>query len=517
MTAGLDGGGFAFPEAELRRVATASLIQRSAQGDPIGNTAAAEVARLFGRSARTVYRDIARGGYVPQLRARYRIEDEELTVLFIHRGNRRPAHTWLTDNFWPAGDGPGLSQFYRAVKLDVHPSTWAAMKDGDRAARQFELMLVVTYERPYELLSMDAKQVSVFIQHSSKRDPLDRSKPLLVQPWVFWAKDAKTKAITGVAASEDALTHRGVLRVLQQSVRGNPELGPFRGRPEAVAWDRATIHTADAVTMALSALVIPVHISDAYQPHQNGLIESFNALAESDFAAADPFHAHPPIQIDGRPILPDTDYAPTFAHFNRRLLDWVAKYNAEWKHSALGGHTPLAAWNEAESKPGLIPEEWLRFLHLDSRKGRVIPNGVRVDSEFFTAPELDPLIKRVVDIRYSDDRRSVEVFDIEDGTWLCTAINHEFLTAKQKQAVKAPAKVRRRKVRQIRHGLLSSQEEAAKLATNTPVGPSEADEDLEDAVADAAGRVQKPGGTINQPIEMPDHLVKRIPKKRRTR
>jgi hypothetical protein len=325
-----------------------------------------------------------------------------------------------------------------------------------------------------------------------------------------------TKVIAGLHVSLDPPNHRDILATLRNCIRTDPELGPACGRPLAVMMDRGTTNTADAVTAALAALAIPALLTDGYSPNQNGSIESFHALVESDYAPCQPLYAHPPIQLDGRSYLPDPSVALSRDQFQEKLRTWVANYNQTHLHSDLGGRTPNQAWEEAETQPDPVPDELLRFFHLNFKRGSVQRRGVRIDNEFYIAPEVDPRLHAPVDVGFGDDIRSVEIFDPETGAWLCTAINQKFLSPEQQLAVKEPARKRKKKTRSTHAAALKIREEQAAATKAESARPSPQEREMNDDLAAALNRARRPSGAINQPVADPDASPSR-PTRRRPR
>jgi putative transposase len=126
----------------------------------------------------------------------------------------------------------------------------------------------------------------------------------------------------------------------------------------------------------------------------------------------------------------------TLAYFSVLFADYVETYNTRRAHRALGGLTPLQAWQSDSTPLQRISVKQARWM-LQARQERVIAkDGIHHRGRIYFAPELSGLGGERVQVAFMPhDLRSIDVY--YQDRFLATAIDQADLTDAQKRAALA--------------------------------------------------------------------------------
>lgn len=450
----LDGDGRERLLADLRAM-------RAARGGRLPAAALRHGARLLGASPRTVQRWLVDGtpaepepeGYVP---------DQEALILYAqYAGSVAAVHRDLTRR---GLNPPPVRTLRRGFMRALGPAERAYLREGEEGWRKYQLYLRWEVDHRNQLWEWDHKELPVLVI------PPGHSKG--VKPWVTIAVDSAKRAIMGYALAVHRPTQAEVLNCFRVAVQVDPERGPFGGVPQVMRWDNGMEFLADSISQAAGALgeCLPIPC-DAYAPHQKGKVERLHRTICQEVIAGLPFWTEGPRRLDGKhygpkvktPGLPLEEFVELFER-------GVRHYNLERPHSALGGMTPLDAW-EADPEPlRLASEEQLRFTFLKRERRKVIKEGISHADTKFWAPELQGLKGERVEIAYMPyDQREIQVF--YQGKWLCSAEPQGQATPAQREEVLRLRQQGRQRASRLR--AQASRRARVRLATMTGPGKSE--------------------------------------------
>ncbi len=124
-------------------------------------------------------------------------------------------------------------------------------------------------------------------------------------------------------------------------------------------------------------------------PWLNGKIERWHQTMTRELIRRLPHWTDGPKREDGTLDVP-ADVAPLpIEVFIALLLEWVAAYNFEREHTALGGRTPAQAWEEDRTPLRAASEHDLRRYLLERPGTRVIEaRGVKFENRWYTDEKL---------------------------------------------------------------------------------------------------------------------------------
>jgi hypothetical protein len=192
-----------------------------------------------------------------------------------------------------------------------------------------------------------------------------------------------------------------VLAGLRMGLVIDPERGPFGGVPQALRPDRGLEFAAEALATATAVLGIRLLPAPAYSPHLKGKVERLGRSIAQDLLCMLPFYTDGPRDAAGRLYGP-ADGPLTLARFAAEFRDWVAHYNLERPHGALGAHTPLDRWQADATPLRSIPDEELRFLLLAGQTRTIGKDGIHFGGLTFVTPELNGRVGQAVLVRFID-------------------------------------------------------------------------------------------------------------------
>jgi putative transposase len=401
----------------------AAAVPRLLDLDSRGELTAAHVrlvAQALGRSERTVWRWLAAARQDHRLA---RVESSHFTVtpevrrlLALWGGNASRVHAELAQR--AAGDPqapavPSLSTLHRAIRRDLTRGERAGLRNGEAARRAHDVFGQRPATHRNAVWEGDHKHVPVEVDVEGE----------LATPWVTWFIDCASKAITGVAITAHPPSRDAVLASLRIAITRDPPFGPIGGLPGQIRVDRGKEFLCATVTAAMGALTVTVTDLPAYTPHLKGTIEALNDAVEEMFLVSLPRYTGRQTLTGGR--LADPDAPPlTYQAFVGLLLDWVSWWNTRHHPSALGGRTPLQAWQADATPLRDVPAGQLATFALedDGRTYTLTTSGVRWRRRDYLAAWMNGRTGTKVVVRHlphHDD--TIEVFDAATGHYLGSA------------------------------------------------------------------------------------------------
>lgn len=413
-------------------------------------------AERCGVSTSTVYRWLSNGP-TPIARPKYELTERDQAEFFMACGNAALAYSEMRRK---GGEAPPSYQTYvRAIRREFDAATIAAARHGARERAQYRIALRDrTYQRN-ERWEADHTQLEIEIL------PPGAKKPRL--PWITWIIDCGTRYVAGWALSLRP-TRGEVLAAIRVAVEHSPERGPVHGRPKMIVWDNGLEFTASAVSdcaLMLGSYAAPTF---PYSPKKKPKIEKVNQTLERQLLARLPFYTKGPRAGDGSLYGPPGGRL-TLEALVQEVATWIDHYNAERPHRALGGRTPLEAWNADPTPIVAVSPEDLRRFTLERKTATVSHDaGITVQKRSFVAPELNGYVRRKVEVGLlPHDFSKVEVF--VDDMWLCTARPVESLTPREIAEFKAHiAELNRHSANLIRK---RTRDARARFAPMTPEEP----------------------------------------------
>ena len=411
------------------REAVALTAERSknANGGVLLDQVAAQLAKTFGISTRTVRRiadaPTATGA---DDAPRRRLPREHLAEVAASGGSVKRAWQALVTS---GETDLSLSQFYRRI-ANEEPVVRAGVKGGGAAAIASGLYGKQLVERRMQRLHFDHTELPVEVSYSGG----------VVKPWMTTIIDAATRyvfrpvftygdGIGGAPATEAVVALMAALLVGFRDDVGNV----FGGRPESVWMDNALAHLADAITNGFAAYGIAGHLIVKASPWQNGKIERLFGVFKSECLARIPGCTHTPEDRWGKPLGAGEallDYRAVQAE----ICDWFDARNNG--HRGSDGFTPRERWLADPTPIEVVEAAEVRHLFLASPKTRkVTKNGVKFDTIDFTHPALARYRGDVVSIRYLPNARDfIDIYDHRDE-FICSAVPHERLTDDQRERI----------------------------------------------------------------------------------
>jgi putative transposase len=383
---------------------------------------------------------------------------------------------------------PSLATVQRAVRRDLNPGQRAALAGGERARRRHDVHL--RRPRLWRNACWEGDHTHVPVEVDLEG--------VLVCPWVTWFVDCATGAITGAAVSAHQPSRDGVLvglRIALTRFDAEGIYGPIGGLPGLVRVDRGRDFLSRTVAEALGAFAVPVQDLPAYRPELKGTVENLNRCAQRMLFASLPRYRHAPTAAVRRRAGDQDPTAPlAFTAFVELLLNWVRWWNTEHSSQALGGRTPLQAWEEDPTPIEDVPAGQLAFFTLegDGRPHALTTSGVRWRGRYYVGPWMSGLAAAgiKVRIRYVPHHdREVEVFDAATGSYLGSAHLADEATVAERAALRrARAAQRRREEKALAASARQSRERFAAVTTATLPQPLRAVTAAEAAAELAAAR-----------------------------
>ena len=375
----------------------------------------------LGRSRACLYR-WAKDGVPAGTRSGFQLQGEHKVAVFDERGVGAAWQALRAEG----ADVPSRTTWYVAAGRDLSELERRYIQGGLPGARSAQLRLERREGRRGDALIADHKLIDLLVCLPGAAKP--------VRPWITSFMEPSTRAIAGLAVS--VRPHRGVvLAALGEAIRERPELTPAHGKPWIIRFDNGLEFLAGAIRSAAVDLGFnPVPLRRR-SPWLNGKIERWHQTMTRELIRRLPHWTDGPKREDGTLDVP-ADVAPLpIEVFIALLLEWVAAYNFEREHTALGGRTPAQAWEEDRTPLRAASEQDLRRYLLECPGTRVIEaRGVKFQNRWYTDEALqEPLGRRVELRRMPHDARWLEIY--LDGRWLCRAVRHDEASDAQRQRV----------------------------------------------------------------------------------
>ncbi|MET9701150.1 Mu transposase C-terminal domain-containing protein [Streptomyces sp. NPDC006529] len=410
------------------------------------------VAMAVGRSERTVWRWLAtarsEGRTGRKVSTRFVVTAEIRRLLAFYGGNASRLHEELVRRAAESQDSgpvPSLSTLHRALRRDLTRGERAGLRSGEAARRAHDVFGKRPPSHRNAAWEGDHKHLPVEVDLEGE----------LVTPWVTWFIDCAHNVITGASVTAHAPSRDGVLAALRVAlVRDEAVFGPVGGLPGKVRVDRGKEFLCEAVTGALGAFAV-VDLP-AGTPHLKGSIEALNDAVEEMFLVTLPRYRHRQRLAGGR--LADPDAPPlAFDAFVAALLEWVHWWNTSHRSPALGGRTPLQAW-QADPTPvtDVSKEALIGFgLEGDGRIRLISTSGVRFRRRDYIADWMvgcagDPVTVR----RLPHHDEEIELFEPVSGRHLGRAFLADAADLEQFTAVRS---ARTSAARQLRADLKAAE------------------------------------------------------------
>jgi putative transposase len=408
-------------DVEQRRDAVLERLRGTKGSGGLSAELVRQAAAAADVSPRTVYRWLAQGERRPRgHRTAWVLPDRAFELLVTWRDNVAAVHRQLIAE----GAGvPDMETLRRAIARELSLAQRDYITDGDDGVRKRAVYLRHEARFRGECYEGDHKQLSIEVLAPRATRAQRPSATLFV--------DQFSRLIVGWALSLQP-TVAEVLAAVRMAVVEDPER-PFGGVPARLRWDHGHEFGADAVEQAGGVLGCVSVCCEPYSPWQKGKIERLNRTLEDELLRGLPRWTAGPRDNRGELV----GEAPlTLAYFSVLFADYVERYNTRRGHSALGGLTPLQAWQSDSTPLQRISVEQARWM-LKARQERVIAkDGIHHRGRIYFAPELSGLGGERVQVAFMPhDLRSIDVY--YGDRFVATAIDQADLTDAQKRAALA--------------------------------------------------------------------------------
>ena len=345
-----------------------------------------QASKELGRSQASLYRWVKDG--VPSgTRTHFQLEDEHKSAVFEEHG---------VGAAWKAlrADGqelPSRATWYRASARDLTALELRYAQGGLPSARRAQLRLERREGRRGDCLIADHKLAEVLVAMPGTAKP--------ARPWITSFMEPSTRAIAGLAVS--VRPHRGVvLAALGEAIRERPELTPAYGKPWTIRFDNGLEFLARAIrSAAMDMAFTPIPLR-ARSPWLNGKIERWHQTLTRELISRLPYYTDGPAREDGSLDLPTGTEPLAIEVFIELLMEWVAEYNFERPHSALGDRTPAQAWEQDATSLRVAGEQDLRRYLLECPGTRVVEaRGVKFENRWYSNAALQEHVTHRVELR----------------------------------------------------------------------------------------------------------------------
>jgi putative transposase len=439
------------------------------------------------------------GGWPPVLTSRagrigWRTTEEAIEAFY--RAGGRPTAAWrlLRDEGVAV---PSHTAFCRALERDLSPAERGYARHGEDGRRRYSVYRRWEPKARNEVWETDHDELDIKVL------PLRGRR--LVRPWLTVIEDGFSRLVMGWALSLYP-TSAEVLVAIREGIVIDPERGPWGGVPQLIRFDGGREFLANAVKRAAGELGCAALPAAPYSPHHKGKVERLHRTIGDRLIATLPHYTGAPRRANGKLY---AQPAPlSLPQLQTRVREFIDAYNAEHRHSSLGGMTPAEKWSTSAAPLEVIEPERLRWMLLADQERKVLKDGIHFENAIFIAPELTGIGGKTVEVRYMPhDLRSIEVFT-EDG-WLCTAYPQDQLTREQAEAVIAQ---RREAAREMgRRKAAASRKARARIAPLTAGGTvQDITAIVRDRDHDAAKRDAETGELL-EILGLADQLNKPIP------
>lgn len=403
---------------EKRRLVVKGLSRVRAQGRPIYESVV-QVAECAERSKATVYRWVNKGA-APERRGPkpYCLTKADRRAVEEHHGCFSKA--------WRARTKSGLtvsrSSFIRACGRAYTKGELATMREGYAGHLKH-----TTYMKRHDLFAsnqewqIDAKMLDIFVAVPRRKK--------LVRPWIVAVIDAYDRGVRGFTVCIDRPNEADVLAALYDAIRIT-DTSPLGGIPENLVTDNGLEFLAAGIRWILVSLGINAYATDAYSPHQKGVIERWFRTLVQLWEKEQALWVDGPRKANGE--LVDARGPMEFDQVVSGLEEFIRAYNLEHEHSALGGKTPKDVY-DAGSPPQVPADEELRGFLARRIEKKVTKHGIRHNNKHYLGKGIDDLVEDTVLAAIPpNDPDFIEVFSL-DGEHLLTAVCSDAMTGEQRE------------------------------------------------------------------------------------
>lgn len=321
---------------------------------------------------------------------------------------------------------PTARQFQRGVQRQLTEKQRLYAKGGPKLAYPHRLFIERTEPGRSLFLEADHKVVSVLVIPERGRTP--------VRPRITLFMDTTTRAIASVCISINP-TEAEILSAFGAAMARTPELSPAHGIPKFVRIDNGLDFTAKGFEENVEDLGGRIVPTPPYSPHKKGKVERVFRTYDEHCCALMPCYLDGPKNRDGKLAQLDDVEPYPFNRFVEETLAWIAKYNFESKHSALG-MTPSEAWDADDGYiEELTPAQHRRFTRRVVKGGRKVQTrGIRVYNRWYIHEDLERHIGERVEVRgFPHDKTSLDVW--VGGTFLCSVEPQSEITDEKKSRI----------------------------------------------------------------------------------
>jgi putative transposase len=490
-------------QAMLRAAAVRRLARLQAVGQ-LTNDQAELVAEVLGVSSRTVWRWLAehtgtgRTGRKP--RARFEMTDELVARLAYHRGNVARLHDELAGQARALGRPVvSVDTLERAVKRALTSGDLAALRKGERERRKYDVFLRRPPTHRNAVWEGDHVEASVRVDVDGE----------LRKPWITWFIDTGTNAILGVAITPTYPTRESVLVALRACISRREGFGPIGGLPGAIRVDRGKDFLSKAVRSAMAVFGVEMIDLPGYSPHLKGRIEAVNGAVKKQRFAQLPGYTEAPTGANGKPLASGTPPL-SFEAFVAEVFDWIAWWNTEHQMTALGGRTPLQAW-EADPTPieEVDEKDLVLFTMEDEGTTREITtDGVAFHSRHYVGDWMVGCVGDTVRVRWLPNHPEIiEVFDARTGEHRGSAYPNDEASEEQRKSLIA---TRARKSREAKAAARAADaKRKVRYAAATTAAPPQALGSI--SALEAEVELAEDRDTRTKPTTRPDLFARRAP------
>lgn len=433
-------------EQLLRRAAVHRLLRLRERGE-LDAGQIRLVAASLEKSPRTVWRWVAEHGVGRKARERFELTEDLRARFAYHRGNVAALHRELAIEAQAVGATVvSVDTLERAVNRAMTRGEKAGLRTGERARRRGDVYL----RRP--AVHRNAVWEGDHVEASVRVDVDGQAR----KPWVTWFVDCGTDAILGAAVTPCYPSRESVLVALRVSISRAAGFGPFGGLPGAIRIDRGKDFLSKSVGSAMAVFGILVEDLPGYTPHLKGRVEAVNGAVKLQKFAELPGYTEAPTLTNNQPADPNAPLL-TFEAFVAEVLDWVRWWNTEHALPALGGCTPLEAWERDPTPLDEVEEADLALFTLedDGKERGITTAGVNFMSRAYVGEWMVGCVGQRVRVRWLPNHpQLIEVFDARTGEHLGSAYPSDEADEEQRKALIA---TRARKSKQLANELRAAE------------------------------------------------------------
>jgi putative transposase len=389
--------------AAAKQSALERAIERRKTGEKLPRRHAKALADAFDCDIATVYRAVARGHFGRKRTERRRLSDEERVELARCGGNIAE----MARRRQQADPGaPSLRTFRRITDKTFNAAELAFLRKGDNEMRKKQLYVPAIIEQRNAVWQMDIVYTPLHLALKSGSGAITR----VVECTVV---DGATRRVLANVVEASAPNSRLTLATLAVA------LSRF-GAPELLVIDNGPEFLSTEFTKVGAAFGFDVQPARPYSPQQKGRVERFFWTKEQEFLRGLPYYLHGPRDLAGEIYGAESERL-TVKTYREKSDAWVAHYNDERGHSALGGLTPSAVWERDETPLRQVEEQELWWLLPPDPKPRSVYGfGVLFDNEkYFALPLVERFGERL-EVRAMPNERD-RIWLVQDDELVCIA------------------------------------------------------------------------------------------------